>query len=500
MKILYKITGKISLLFYLLFLWQLWLLCRFGGVRRHLPVLALCGLLCLLCFFIWVAVRKKFRDAQEEPFGKRYVFLLETLIFFMGTCCFVIGIIYSAMPYHGRLASKLAALSRERQVPLVHTDFFASGVSGILEDLEEELDLPQELYVVNQFQVDFDGKGEIQSIYAFLCGEDEKGEEKTYLIDYDVDQSQDMQVWLESQVSVEREVDKSLEPMLTILDKADIEAWTKKWDQIYPQETYEILYYGKRGFSQAEGLTYLPGDVDGDGRTEGETDLSKLMEGGEMVGYEVSLHIPAVEEVAPVRYIMEPEYVSQETLEAEEEEQQTQTAKEADTWSLDDSDGSLYYFLDDDIGWRMVVADAAAGSRFYQLEHTEDGGENWNMLNKDPFLGNIGVTEGLIFYDENFGIAGLTGASQNVSKLFVTRDGGKSFTEIRLPWDSVTELPETAQEYGFTKEDYGYLNMPQRDGDIMTVLASSQAGSSEGLLFQSGDQGMTWEPAGAVQQ
>lgn len=79
--------------------------------------------------------------------------------------------------------------------------------------------MPKELYVVNQFQVDFNAEGEIQSIYTFLCGQDEKGEKKTYLVDYDADQSQDMQVWLQNQTSVEYETDKLLQPMLTILEK-----------------------------------------------------------------------------------------------------------------------------------------------------------------------------------------------------------------------------------------------------------------------------------------
>lgn len=502
MKFLYKISGKISLLLYILFLWQLWLLCRFGGVRQRLPVLALCGLAGLICFLMWLVARKKYKDTkrEEKSLGKRYMLLLEILAFVISTCCFVVGGIYSAMPYHGRLGSKLQALSAERQIPLNHTNFFNSGVSGILEDLKEELDLPKELYVVNQFQVDFNAEGEIQSIYTFLCGQDEKGEKKTYLVDYDAEQIQDMQVRLQNQTSVEYEADKLLQPMLTILEKADIETQVKAWDQIFPRESYEILYYGRRAFSQAAGLTYIPGDADGDGKTEGEKDFSKLMSGGEMVGYEASLYLPAVKEITPIRYMMEPEYVSAETMKKAEEAQQTQTAKEEETWTLDNSDGSMYFFLDHSTGWRMKVADAAAGSRFYQLECTEDGGETWTMANKDPFMGNIGVTEGVIFYDENFGIAGLTGASQTTSKLYITRDGGQSFAEISLPWEAVTELPKTAQEYGYTKESYGYLNMPQRDGEVMTILAVSQSGNSQGLLFQSQDLGETWSYAGVAQQ
>ena len=88
MKFLYKISGKISLLLYILFLWQLWLLCRFGGVRQRLPVLALCGLAGLICFLMWLVARKKYKDTkrEEKSLGKRYMLLLEILAFVISTC------------------------------------------------------------------------------------------------------------------------------------------------------------------------------------------------------------------------------------------------------------------------------------------------------------------------------------------------------------------------------------------------------------------------------
>ena len=73
--------------------------------------------------------------------------------------------------------------------------------------------------------------------------------------------------------------------------------------------------------------------------------------------------------------------------------------------------------IDENNGWRLVITDAAAGSRFYVMEKTMDGGSTWECINDDPFSGQLGVAEGLIFYDENFGVAGITGASQSYSRL-----------------------------------------------------------------------------------
>ena len=38
MKNIYKLCGKTSLCFYLLFLYQAWYVCQYGGLRRHLLI------------------------------------------------------------------------------------------------------------------------------------------------------------------------------------------------------------------------------------------------------------------------------------------------------------------------------------------------------------------------------------------------------------------------------------------------------------------------------
>ena len=99
-------------------------------------------------------------------------------------------------------------------------------------------------------------------------------------------------------------------------------------------------------------------------------------------------------------------------------------------------------------------------------------------MNGDPFAGNIGVAEGLQFFDENVGFAGLSGASQSHSQIFMTTDGGSTFTEIILP---------------ITLEDYAYLCMPVKDGDAFTIDVLTAAGENEGIRFRSEDGGVTWK-------
>ena len=108
------------------------------------------------------------------------------------------------------------------------------------------------------------------------------------------------------------------------------------------------------------------------------------------------------------------------------------------------------------------------------------------------------MTEGLLFFDDQFGVIGLTGASQSNSGLYVTRDGGVSFERIEFPMGTVTELPQVAEEYGYTVEDYDYFHMPQKDGDILEVMVTTEVSESTGIVFRSADHGITWEYEGII--
>lgn len=501
MKYIYRICGKVCLLFYIFTLFQAWHLCQYGGLQSHFLRLAIGSLGCGITFVLWLISRKYCKKADSEDSGKKKNFYIDVFVFVIATLFFGGCTVYSAIPYHGALSWKVDEWMHKKEVVLEHDNLFENGVEGILLDLDEALDLPEELYIANKYQVTFDGNGRIQSIYAFIYGKDEKGEKRTYLIDYDADSSQNMTVWVDGNVNGEYDEDMRLSPMLEILKKAAWKDQVKDWAETFgEQQTYELLYLGRRSFSSAEGLQYIPGDVDGDGVETGTSNFAQLSMGGEIVGFEVSLHIPDLNSVAPIRYIMDATYISQKELDQENTMNEVDEAKDAESWTIDQSDGTMYFALDDHNGWRLVVTDAAAGSRFYVMEKTVDGGSTWERVNEDPFCGQLGVAEGLVFFDESFGFAGLTGASQSYSALYVTRDGGISFEKIELPMEKVTELPEFSEEYGFTVEDYDYLYMPEKDGDALTIKVTTDAAENDGIVFQSIDDGVTWEYSGVSQR
>ena len=128
-------------------------------------------------------------------------------------------IIYSAIPYNGALSWKIDEWRNQKKIELTHTNFFETGVEGILEDIETELDLPDELYVQNKFQLSFDKDGEIQSIYTYMYGRYENGDENTFLIDYDVDADSKMTVCINGVSSKSYDDGMRLQPMLEIFEK-----------------------------------------------------------------------------------------------------------------------------------------------------------------------------------------------------------------------------------------------------------------------------------------
>lgn len=497
MKQVKMIAGKICLLCYLLFLYQTWQLCQYGGVRRHMPFL----LLGIWLFFFFLVLRLIAGAHQKEKTRRSrtgwVIFCAELAVCLGATVYFGGRILQAGTSYQGALAWKLEELSKKRQVRLNHNNFFLDGAKGVLEDLDSSLGLPEELYVSGSYETTFDTLGNIQTIEAFLYGKNQEGETETFLISYDAGQSANMTVWLNGQSEESYDEEKRLEPMLKILEEAGretpCESLVAAWNWERGEETYGISYAGRSAFTSYDSLIFLSGDADGDGE-ENVYDSSLLLDnGGEIVAYAMSLYIVGAEDAAPFYYLMEPEYRSQEELAAEHKQRQAEIARESDTWTTDQSDGSMYYFYDDNLGWRLAVADAAAGSRFYRLEKTEDGGNTWEIASEDPFGGQLGVAAGLIFYDENFGIAGLAGASGSRASLYRTEDGGKTFTEIQLPMENVTELPDSAAAYGYTADDYDYVCMPEMEDGILTVRVVAESGETDGILFRSGDRGASWE-------
>lgn len=410
----------------------------------------------------------------------------------------------------------------EVKITLKHDNFFDDSVAGILEDLDNEIGLPKKIYLVNHFNVTFYATGEIAAIDTFFYGEDENGETRTYLVDYNRKKSSKMTVYINNYAETDYEEDMCLTPLFELLGNIKVKEQVDSWAEETKSHTFGISYSGKRAFTSADSLQVINAE---NTDTNGNSILSKVEYGGEVTGFAVTFSTGSEENTDKIiTYIINPKYTSAAVLAQQNRLEQIEKAKnssgdvtgdnngnkdngiisgsededgeEATPWTENREDGSVYFFLDSNTGYRLLVADAAAGSRFYELECTKDGGQSWNQLNADPFCGNMGVAEGIEFYNENLGVIGLRGASGAYSTLYLTQDGGKTFSMIELPMDEVTELPDTAAQYGLEKSDYDYCEMPQQEDGKFKIKVISEQGETDGILFESTDNGNTWNYSG----
>lgn len=459
------VAESLMILCYIFVLYHLSALCHYGGVKRHLLWMLL-GLLVFCATLIYLLI------TDTPKIKNKTAFLVKLMSLIGATVLFTSNIIYSAIPYNGKLAWKIQDLIHTREVTLSHNNVFDTGIEGILDDLTAALNLPEKLYIAEQFTVNFDGTGKISAIEGFLYGKDENDQTRTYLISYNAKKSKKIYVNMDGYASADFDTDSLLPPMIDVLALANWKEQVAEWEQTYDGSTYQLLYLGNRSFEIKDGLVAVSGD---------RSEIQKLNAGGSVKGYEVSLHMPELDTVTPIRYIANPQYTSlQEQKEQEQTDASTKNSSgigKCDT----DEDGIQYFYLTEQIGWKFKILDAAAGSRFYGLQKTTDGGNTWEMINEDPFIGNIGVSEGLVFYDENNGIIGLTCAGQDWSNLYRTTDGGKTFTKIEFPGATTGEF---------------YFDMPRKDKDQLVVLARPEAGDTTGVKYISTDGGATWENAG----
>lgn len=88
------------------------------------------------------------------------------------------------------------------------------------------------------------------------------------------------------------------------------------------------------------------------------------------------------------------------------------------------------FWLDNNIGYSLKIVNAALGTYYYSLNKTTDGGNTWEILNDDPYLGNGGVARGITFSDELHGDIVMAHAGKDSIEYYETEDGGNSFVQI----------------------------------------------------------------------
>lgn len=114
-----------------------------------------------------------------------------------------------------------------------------------------------------------------------------------------------------------------------------------------------------------------------------------------------------------------------------------------------------------DIRYRMIVEDAALGSRFYGLIKSVDDGETWDIVSDDPFNSQMGMGIDFTFLDEDFGFATLAHNGGDSAVLYVTENGGKSYEQVEIMHWTVTSAG------GEIYAPYDFPKMPYYENDVL---------------------------------
>lgn len=489
-KLLSIIINPIFILVYWISFYELYTLCRFGRVDHNITILFICMLFFLACIiYLIIAIRKKNMISPQYPTDD-YTFdenskrkwsksSLKTIWTYIAIIIMVIiTVFYGAKIYHsatnfrGKLSWVLHDLGHKKEIKLEHNNIYEDGIEGLFNDINDKVHMPETLYVSDDFSLEFDSDGTIQSIYGFLYGKNDKDELESYLISYDSNKSKKIIISLNGYVNADFNEDKRLEPLIDTMKAIPLKETVSNWNE----NQYGILYYGKRSFGfNKEGIVYI--DSEGNTKSPGEIH-------SEIIGYTVSVYVPGKEDIyTPVRYnlVEDLNNIKGDKLNKNENRKPMSTANSEDK----------EFYLSDSIGYKLRVVGAAAGSRFYSLEGTKDGGATWDIINEDPFMGRGGGASGVAFINEKLGFIALSHSGGSYGELYRTEDGGLSFEIIDIPKIDVT------LNNGSVISPFDFPKMPYEENGVLNVLVGQGSdgdyNGNSSVLYQSKDNGITWE-------
>ena len=478
--ILSIITNLIFILVYWISFYELYTLCSFGRVKNNITILLGCMVFFLVWFIILIIRMVKRPAGVPEKIVDRYEFYSRFKTRWICTALIIIVIItgfygakiyHSAINFNGKLAWVLRDLKNNRTVKLEHTNIYESGIEGIFTDINKKIDMPEKLYVVNSFGLNFDSNGKITSFDTFLYGKNAKGESKSYLISYNSNKSANITIILNGYADPKYNDDKLIAPLFSTMKVIPLKTAVSRW----PGEQYGILYSGKRSFGyNKDGIVYID--------SKGNTSLA-VNSYSEIIGYTVSVYVPGKEnEITPVRYNL---IDSLNNIKTEES-------------SLDNKDSSNQsenvadeFYFSKQVGYRLEITASAAGSRAYALTGTTDGGGTWKTMNEDPFSGSLGAAVEMTFLNDKLGFISLSSNGGSKGRLYRTEDGGVSYKKVDFPGVKVT------LSNGETYNPFDLPGMPyEKDGSLNVLVGQGSDGDHNGgsnALYQSKDNGITWK-------
>ena len=159
------------------------------------------------------------------------------------------------------------------------------------------------------------------------------------------------------------------------------------------------------------------------------------------------------------------------------------------TIKLGNTSVQVMQFLNTNIGYMLEFKDVAMGIAFGDISKTTDGGKTWQVV-----FNGIGNSEEKVFsrgskikfFDENLGFLTMPNAGGETSELYITKDGGITFTRMNVQ--------QTEEE----RDIYDYYELPEKEDDGTLTLEVGQGSDGDynggkSKIYESNDNANTWE-------
>ncbi len=380
------LLNPLFIVIYCFSLYQIYLLCLNGGLRRHLMVIVPLILIEGIWFLFWTIyyfILKKDLHIFDQLISKcKPLLTIELCVMIVMTCFFGYRTYQTAIPYQGHISWYLERKNSSKQIEMKHLQFYKTGIKGIFKDLN--ISINDDLYISDSFIVVVNKKGKITKIEGLIYNH-----EHSYLLDY---KGQDMTVWIDNEVNKTYQQKDKLNEMFNMIDHMSLQL-----NQLKGQ-TYRIKYVGYQ-----EAVLNKEDYYENDDQYI-QCDQQHLYE-------HVSGYCLQIKYQDTVSCFYQPAMIN---------ESQTEEKHNAGEMVIDQSDEVTLYY-NDSITYKLVVSDAALGTRYYTFNKNDE------VINQDPFNGEGGQAKGIYFIDENQGFILLGHGGSEETSLYVTNDGGKSF-------------------------------------------------------------------------
>lgn len=454
-KFAFILFNPILLGIYFFMLHHVYLLCMNGGLQRHLQyiipltIIVVCWL--IICIFL-CCFKHRYRDKLLRFIDKinscfKYLLIGELVVFMVGSGIYGYKIFQTAIPYNGHLSWFLNKEGSTIEVKIENNQFFDTGIRGIIEDIRKEINIDNELYIANKFQVKFDNMGLISDIQAMIYDR-----QHTYLLDYK-NQEETMTVWIDNYTKRTYDPNRSLKEMIEMVDVMNIDDNFDNYWRLSNNYTVEYSGYQKKVLEDSIYELYDNKLIKREEKENRDPESS----------YEVVFSNQDSKLFSLVSKV-DTYIVGSETTEG----------YKPGELEVDGSD--LYFHLTEKIIMELKVTDAALGSYFYTFSIND------HVVNENPFNNDLGVASGMYFLNESEGMILITNASHETSTMYQTNDGGISFNLVELP---ISDASNDVRASGATEEEYGYINTPyRRNGTVYVDVTRDVSETNSFIRFE----------------